>query len=241
VTNNICKWKAVFKLVPERIGVSQVKDLPDVKLLTDVIGNNRYITSIEITTPDSSFVDAINYSKLIANRCVDMISYIVGFGVSCSLSQINEIGPPGTVKTGAVFCTIDAVLSKMQNVDITTTSFSNALQNRDRKLVRQLSHYRLGLLSSDIVEKIREFYQVLEDEYTKNHPSIEKYKYVRHLVSHPELTKSRSKEEAEKIVGKSYFDPSAPEDICALERHLEEIKNNAEQLIKSKIQSCDAL
>jgi hypothetical protein len=231
----ICKWIAVFKLTPERIGVAQVKDLPNVKLLTDVTGNNKYITSLEITTPDLSFVDAINYSKLIANRCGDIISYIVGFGVSCSLSQINEIGPSGTIKTGAVFLLADAVLSKMQNVDITTTSFSGVLENKDRKLARQLSHYRRGLSSSDTIEKIREFYQVLDDEYPKDHPSIQKYRYVRHLVSHPELTKDRSIEEAEKIFGRPYLDPSAPEDIQALQKHLNEIKYEAEQLIKAKI------
>ena len=231
----ICKWRAVFKLVPDGVGVAQVKDLPEVRLVTEVKGNNKYITSIEITTPDLSFVDAVTYSKLVANRCVDMISYIIGRGVSCSLGQITEIGPPGTVKTGRAFYGVDALLSTLQNVDITTASFSDVLQNKNTKLARQLSHYRRGVASSDVVEQIREFYQVLEDEYPENHPFMQKYRYVRHLVSHAELTDKRSKEEAKKIVGKPYLDPSAPEDMRALETHLDEIKNKAEQVIRSKI------
>jgi hypothetical protein len=233
----ICKWKAVFKLVPERIGVAQVKDLPNVKLVIDVTENEKYITSLEITTPDSSFVDAINYSELIANRCVDIISYRVGFGVSCSLSQINEIGSPRAVKTGAIIRLSDAMVTKMQNIDITTSSFSGVLQNKDERLARQLSHYRRGLSSSDISKKILEFYQVLEDEYYDgNRPFQQKYGYVRNLVTHPELTRNRTEiEKAEKLIGKPYFDPSSPQDSKAFEEQLHQIKCDAENVLKKKL------
>lgn len=231
----ICKWKAIFKLTPERIGVAQVKDIPEVRLVAETIGNNTFITSIEITTSDMSFVDAVNYSNKIANRCVDFISSLVGYGASCSLGQINEIGPPRTVKEEATSFGADCVLSRLQNVDITTSSFSNALHDKDTKLTRQLSHYRRGLASSDVIEKTREFYLVLEDEYSENHPFRQKYRYVRHLVSHADLTDPHSAEEAKRIVGKSYLDPSVPEDMRALEKHLDEIKNEAERVIKSSI------
>ena len=230
-----CKWKAVFKLEPKRILVLKVKDFPEVKLVTDSDGRNTSITSIEVITPELSFVEAINHSKLKANRCIDMISFISGFGVSCTLKQINELGTSGTPKTGATFCSADAVISKPQEVNITTTAFSNVLQGMNEKLARQLSHYRRGLSSIDIVEQIREFYQVVEDEYPNNHPFRKKYKNVRHLVSHAELADPRSKSEAMKILGKTYFDPSAPTDMTTLVTHLKQIKDEAERIIKSKI------
>jgi len=232
--SKICKWQAVFKIVPAGVAVTDVKDLPEVRLITGV-GNNKYITSIEITTPDLSFVEAVTYSKLMANRCIDIISYIVGHGVSYSLGQITEIGPSGTVKEGHAFCGVDTLLARPQNVDITRASFSDVLQNKNSKLARQLSHYRRGIASPDIIEQIREFYLVLEDEYPSNHPFLQKYRYVRNLVSHAELDTERSVEEAKKIVGKAYLDPSAPEDMDALQTHLNEIKYEAERVIKSKI------
>lgn len=230
----ICKWKAVFRIVPDGVVVAGVKDIPEIRLITQE-GNNKRVTSIEIATPDLSFVDAVAYSKLIANRCVDLISYIVGRGVSCSLTQITEIGPLGIVKEGHAFWNLDTLLATPQYIDITTASFSDVLQNKKAELARQLSHYRRGIASSDIIEQIREFYQIIEDEYPKNHQFIEKHRYVRHLVSHAELKEPHSKQEATKLIGKPYLDPSAPEDIDALRSHLGEIKHEAELIIKSKI------
>lgn len=234
-----CKWNAVFNLEPPRIIVAKVKSLPDVKLRTDSDGTT-FITEIEITTPELSFLDATNYSEEKANRCADIISFLTGLSVSCTLRQINEIGPAGTVRTGATTFEVDAVFAKAQEVDLTAPKISDVLYNKNEKLARQLSHYRRGILSSNVVQKIREFYQVVEDEYPregreKDHPIIEKYKYVRILLSHPEMNQERSKAEAKEIVGKEYFDPSSPEDMAALKTHQEQIKNEAERIIKSKI------
>lgn len=230
-----CKWNAIFNLKPSRIIVAKVNSLPDVKLRTDSDGTT-FITSIEITTPELSFLDAIKHSEEKANRCADIISFITGLPVSCTLRQINEIGPAGTVRTGAVPFTGGADLACMpQEVDLTAPRIYDVLYNKNKKLARQLSHYRRGISSSDVIQKIREFYQVVEDEYSKHHPFIEKYKYVRILLSHPEMDRERSKAEAKKIVGKEYFDPSSPQDMTALEIHLKQIKDEAERIIKSKI------
>jgi hypothetical protein len=229
-----CKWNAIFNLEP-RIIVAKVKSLPDVKLLTVLNGTSTFITEIEITAPELSFIEATKYSEEKANRCADIISFTTGFSVSCTLRQINEVGTAGTVKTGAATYGVAATFYRPQEVNITTPKFSNILHYKDEKLARQLSHFRKGISSSDMVQKIREFYQVVEDEYSKHHPFIEKYKYVRDLVSHPEMTFNRSKAEAKKIVGKEYFDPSSPQDMAALEIHLEQIEGEAERIIKSKI------
>ncbi len=231
-----CKWNATFDLEP-RIIVAKVNSLPDVKLLTVLDGSSTFITSIEITTPELSFIDATKYARTKANRCADIISFITTFPISCTLRQINEIGPAGTVRTGAATFEVTSHLYRPQEVDMTTAKFSDVLYNKDEKLARQLSYFRRGISSFDIVQKIREFYQVVEDEYAcaQDHPFIKKYKYVRDLVSHPEMTRPRSKAEAKKIVGKEYFDPSSPQDMAALEAHLEQIKGEAERIIKSKI------
>lgn len=230
----VCKWKATFKLRPD-IEVKQIRDLPDVRLITKDRKNRKRMTGIEVTTPDLSFVDAINYSTLLANRCADIISYTNGIGVSCSLKQINEIGPAGEVKTGGAFLSCNAILVKPQEIDIANTAFLNVLRSKDEKLSRQLSHYRRAIASSDIVEKLREFYLVLEDEYPKNHRIRHKYKYARNLVSHAKLIWPESAREAKRILGKPYLDPSAPSDMQALQRHVDDIKGEAKKCIETKI------
>jgi hypothetical protein len=232
----ICTWKAKFNVHPEKIIVSRVVNLPNVTLITEIEGENTKVISIEITTPNLPFVDAVNYSKVLANRCVDIMSFIVGYGVSCFLNQINEISnETGKSKTGMIFLTGGAFIAKPVEIDITKSSFTAILQNTDAKLTRQLAHYRRGISSQDVIEQIREFYLVLEDEYGKNSPRLQPIAYIRHLVSHPELNSASAKRDAITLLGKTYLDPSAPNDLSTLRQQLENIKNEAKCVIEAKI------
>jgi hypothetical protein len=230
------KWKTSFAVHPERIVVSKVVNLSNITFTTESDARNTSIVSIEIVTPDLSFVDAINYSQTLANRCVDIMSFIVGYGISCSIKQINEIGGEiGKTKTGAVFYSSDALIVKPEEVDLTKPFISKILLNQDEKFVRQLSHYRRGISSQDVIEQIREFYLVLEDEYGKNSARLQPIAYIRHLVSHPELSSASAQRDAIIMLGKTYLDPSAPKDLSTLKQQLEYIKNEAKCVIESKI------
>lgn len=234
MTSKINQWKVIFITTP-KVVVSKVLNLPNVTLVTESDERNTSITSIEITTPDLSFVDAINYSQLMANRCADILSFISGYGVVCSLKQINEIGGDiGTPKMGAVMFTADALFVKPTEVNLTRPAFLGVIKEKDEKLARQLSHLRRGISSSDLIEQIREFYQIIEDEYGENDHRTEQYKYVRHLVNHAELTRAKSKEEAIRILGKPYLDPSQPSDISVLSHHLASLKKDAFDIIIAK-------
>jgi hypothetical protein len=213
-----------------------VKDLPQIRLLTQIVENNTYITSIEITTPELPFIGAVEYSSHRANLCVALISFYVGRGISCTLQQMNEIGTPGSVKEGAKFFTINSILEAPRDIDITLTQFSNALEGKDQILTRQLGHYRKGIASSDAIKRILEFYQVLEDEYPKQNISFrQKYGYVRDLLSHAKLDRETSRKKAENLVGKPYFDPSSPQDLKALEKQARQIECDAENVLKLKL------
>jgi len=232
------RWKARFSIHPDGIAVSKVLNLPDVTLVTESGGGSTSVTSIEITTPILSFVDAINNSQRMANRCTDILSFVSGYGVTCSLNQINEIGDGGAAKTGAIDFSADASIVKPEEVDLTRPAFLRVIKEKDEKLARQLSHFRRGISSLDIIEQIREFYQIMEDEYGENDPKTEEYKYVRHLVSHPDLCRPDAKAAAIAMLGKSYLDPSEPNDMSALSNHLANLKNDAKSIIESKIQRC---
>ena len=228
-----CRWKVNFSLT-DKVLAKTIVDLPDVKLLKEVVENNTYVTAIEITTPELSFVEAVELSSLIANRCADLMSFIAGLSVSCTLQQINEIGLPGAVKASLKPFTVDAIISAPRDIDISTTPFLNVLGGKDEKLSRQLSHYRRGIASSDTIEKIREFYQVLEDEAGK--PFRQRYGWLRDLVNHPELTyDTSSKKKSTEQLGKNYIDPSSPMDLKNLKEQLHQVKRDAEITLSRKL------
>jgi len=228
-----CRWKVNFSLT-DKVLAKTIVDLPDIKLLTEVVRNNTYITAIEIATPELSFAEATEFSSLAANRCCDLISFVIGRGVSCTLQQINEIGPPGAVKGGFKLFTVGTIIEAPKDFDLSTAPFLRVLEDEDQKLARQLSHYRRGIASLDIIEKVREFYQVLEDETGSQFK--EKYQWLRDLVSHPELTRSTaSKQKATERVRKTYVDLSSPRDIKTLQKQLEQIKLDAKMSLGRKL------
>jgi len=230
------EWRAKFSINPDGVIVSKVLNLPDVTLVTEFDGSNNRIISVEIITPNFPLFDAIDYLQRIANRCTDILSFISGYGVSCVLRQMNEInGEDGTAKTGIVPISFDAALAKPEEVDLTKPAFLRVIEEKDEKLARQLSHFRLGISSSNIIEQIREYYQIIEDEYGQDDPRLVKYKWVRDLLMHAKLDHKKAIAEALKIVGKPYFDPSAPKDISALSTHLIDIKTKARHIIRSKV------
>jgi hypothetical protein len=235
-SKNESQWKARFNLHRNGVIVSRVTDLsPDVTLVTQSDGCNTHVVSIEIVTPGLSLLDAIDRSQLIANRCADVLSFISGFGVTCSLGQINEINGELGITEGGVMSSATADLAKPEEVDLTKPAFQRVMQEKDAKLALQLSHFRRGLSSSDVIDQIKEFYQVIEGEYGKNDPRFDRYRYVRNLVSHPELNDPNVKNTAIALVGKTYLDPSEPQDLSALMTDLKNIKTEARNIIQLKI------
>lgn len=86
---------------------------------------------------------------------------------------------------------IDALLTKLVNFDLTTSEIQTYLSS-DSKITQQVAHFVNGqkaLNGASFGEAIKEFYQVIEYE---NLPHLEKYKYLRHGVSHSELTSSET-------------------------------------------------
>lgn len=223
------QWKASF-ILSTPVAVMDVKSLKGIEFVIE--DKDRKITGINVITPEMSHVSAVTYAGIICSRCVDYLSFSSGIPVTASLRQINEIGSKVAIRTGFVECSFNLIIAKRVDVDITIAAFQRVLQNEDIKLGLQLAHFRRGMLAKDVVEKIREFYQVLELEGA---PAAETYRYVRHLVSHPELTKRKSVEEAIKIIGKPYFDPSAPRDLRNIARDASAIEKEARLIIQSRL------
>lgn len=223
------RWKAFFVLSTP-VSVGEVKSVPNIEFVVESHDKIRKISGINVTAPKMSHIDAVNYAEITCNRCVDYPCFLTGVPVTASLRQMSELGAKTAVKTGFAFMSADVLIAKRADLDITTQAFQRALLGEDLTLALQLAHFRRGMLARDVIEKIRELYQILELE----DPSIaEAYKYVRHLVSHPKLTWSA--EEAKEILGKPYFDPSAPQDLRKIESDALKIEKQARSIIQNKL------
>lgn len=223
------QWKASF-ILSTSVPVREVKSLKGIEFVIEDKARSE-ITGINIITPEMTYLSAVTYAEIICNRCVDYLSFLSRLPVIASLRQMNEISKIA-VKSGYAMFSANAILAKRKDLDITNPAFQRALRNEDMKLALQLAHFRRGMLAKDVIEKIREFFQVLELERS---PATETYKYVRHLVSHPELSKTKSVEEAIKIIGKPYLDPSAPQDLRKMEKDASAIEKEARSIIQNKL------
>lgn len=129
------------------------------------------------------------------------------------------------------------VVDRPTNVDMTAKPIAQIIGGQEDKLARQLSHYRRALQADDVITRVREAYQVIEDEETE-HLFLDDYRYIRNLVSHPELHNRRMIPKAEERFGESFIDPSSPDDIAKLREDAEKFMQKAKEILSRKLYPC---
>lgn len=231
---NMVQWRAIFNF-HSPVHEKSIVGTEGIEFNTENVNESIAIKGFSIITPSLEYDRAKNYANEKANRIFDYMSAIHNYAIKGYLSNMTEHKPLGEKKTGIVQMNGSLVIHKSENLDFSKKSFEDVFNGKDEKFQRQLSHFRNGLEVDNIITKILEFYKIIEDEYNKQHPFIEENKYIRHLMSHPELTYEKHKESAIDKLGKQYFDPSNPEDIEKLKKDVEVIKNEARKIIKNKI------
>ena len=233
-----CRWEAVFSFSPpvHEIGIAVPEgfSLPDgsefkIKFDTERKNESVIIKGFSIVTPTLPSREALYFAQKTANRIFDLMSAIHNYPIEGCLSNMVEIKPEGEVKTGIKEMTVNAILHKPEDLDFNKDSIKNVFQNKDEMLMRQLSHFRRGLETDDTITKIRDFYQICEDEYSPGHFFIEKYKYVRNIMSHPVVKQEK------KLLGKKFMDPSDPKDMEVIKSDSKTIESEARKIINSKI------
>lgn len=225
-------WEANIRFFAP-ISEKSIKEIEDLAFDIEERKSGIALRGFIIKTPPMSADNAFLYSQEIANRVFDYLSAIHKYHITGYLSNITEIKPAGEMKTGIAHLATDAIIHK--DFDLDLREIEPLLKKRDIKLMRQLAHYRMGLESRDLVTKVQQFYQVAEDEYTKDNSFIKEYNFVRHISSHPQLNRKTAKEAAEKYFGKNYIDLSDPKDMEKLQRSLDPIKLEAKKIIDSKL------
>ncbi|MFZ3170299.1 MAG: hypothetical protein WA130_22020 [Candidatus Methanoperedens sp.] len=233
-----CKWEAIFNfpsnILEKSITATEGVDFK-IEFNVEKVENGIIFKGFSIITPILTRQEAVNYVQEKANRIFDYMSAIHNRSIEGYLSNMISIKPKGEVRTGLKILTAEYVLHKPEDLDFNEEFIKNVLRNKNEKLMRQLSRCRRGLKTDDVITKIREFYQIIEDEYPLGHPFLKKYLYVRNLQSHPTLENPSSKTPAEERLEKNYIDPSNPKDMEAMKTDSKIIEIEAKRIIDSKL------
>lgn len=210
-------------------------DFEDFRFVTEEADGGIHLMGFSIMTDALKRQEALFYAQGRANRFFDYLSAIHKYPVEGRLSNMVEVKPKGETRTGYATMKCDAIIHRPEDLDFSKDNAKKVLQNSDEKLVRQLSHFKRALKTDDIIEKVREYWLIIEDEYELTNPFILKYSYVRHLISHPELIVPKHKEKAEKLLGKGYINPSNPKDFEDLKDVFMIIEKKSKEIIDGKI------
>jgi hypothetical protein len=226
-------WEANFRLSWE-ILENDIKDTEGIKstIKTNEIGS-KFLTGFSLVIPPSSYEEARIIAIEKGNRVADYLSSIHNLSVEAYLTNITEIKSQGEIKKG--YATLEVSASLHKPVDLDFANIKKFLACNDPKVLRQLAHYSKGLkYSRDPITQFREFYLMLEDEYGKKHPNLQKYSYIRHAIMHAKLDPKHEQKLLDQI-GTSYIDPSSPEAIEFVKEKLPDLANEATQIV-TKIQ-----
>ncbi len=183
------KWEMNYSLnyaLTERSIVGFEK-IDDIEFVINRSEDGHKLAGFKIHVNALAEDDAKTVAQLQANIIFDYLTGIHGYPIKGHLD--NFIKSDGRI---AVENDITLRWNAYTSEDIDLSSIEDILNGEDIRLMRQLSHYRAGLSASkDLVTQVREFYMIVEDEYGdethEKHDFINKYKYVRALVSHAQI------------------------------------------------------
>ncbi len=201
----ILKWQASFNIKPP-LALGEIKNPTNFKIIKENDRPDAKAIGLEVTIDEPTEEKATTSAINIANTVAACLTFLKGVPVKAHLSSIANLSS-SKPSTQFIFIGSRFVLDASQDVDFTTNPIRELLSGQNIKLHRQLAHYQRALETEDIITKIREFYQVVEDEYPSDHSFIQAHIWARHLVSHPELNNTKRALEAMKHLGKTYIDP----------------------------------
>jgi hypothetical protein len=224
------RWKARFRLSPSVL-LGKIKNTADVRIVKESNDPNARASVLEIVTPELAYEDARNYALEVANRVADYLSFLKQSSVGATLFNINQIPPRGSkIRIKVPFAT-RRLVDRPTNIDMSAKPIAQITGEQEAQLARQLSHYRRALETDDVITRVREAYQVIEEDEITYRQFLDNYRYVRHLVSHPKLSKSCAVYQAKKRFGKSYINPSSPEDLAKLCEDAKNLMEKAKEIL----------
>jgi len=232
MTEKHSRWTAKFKFYQ--------KSLTELHLINSINSIDFVTEQLQLCPTDTPEVKLIGFNIIIlkateqnarseakkkANIIFNYLTCVHDYAIRGYLS--NMTNDKGECIAESKF---HSVKHKPLNIDL--TDINKLIESSDDKKLRQLAHYSRGVEATDIITKYREFYQVFEDDIDKDLENYEILKFIRNLVNHPNLIKSKSKEIALKLLVKPSLDLNNPEELELVKSYLKIMQKEAKDIIE---------
>jgi hypothetical protein len=202
--------------------------IPDgIKLMRN---QDNAVVAIEVNTSGTE-VEAHGVANGRLKRFLALLSLYHNQQINAKYQGWRRIRPDGKEEilielVASLSSSVSISASGKPSVDL-TKSFSST----DPKFWRQVAHFQKGAVSTNPVERYREFYQVLEDEPAQINLME---KALRHAVNHPLLSKSKFSNEVSRMFGVPYFDPLNDGHVKIIGAQAEELGRRALEILLAK-------
>jgi hypothetical protein len=165
-----------------------------------------------------------------------LIEYGCGLPVSLGGVQTRTVEPASPVSIGLDFVKMDAVL--FRKVPMPPAKLLSSLTESVRK---QITWLALGQKSQSVIERIKYYYMVLEQEERMTAQTYQPYassqeaKYLRNAVSHPEIDDPRITKYLDHEIRATKIDPNNQSHIRFLEKKVSILQHAAEAIVNMRI------
>lgn len=231
-------WEMIYNLKSpiQELAIKGHEKIEGFKIISEESSGSVKLIGFVLLVEAFSDNEAKEISQLKANRVYDYLTSIHNVPINGYLAYYRESKQESYSTESDVKIKWDQLTAK--RVDLSVVE--KMTKWGEIKLMRQLSHYRIGLKASDdIVTQIREFYLIVEDEYgDERHPKhgfLSRYKGIRDLVYHPKINNPDSSFPDGMPFAANYLDLSNPKAIEELRTYAQMIKKEANKIIESKI------
>ncbi|HJH26516.1 MAG TPA: hypothetical protein C5S37_06995, partial [Methanophagales archaeon] len=143
-----CQWEVGF-IFPSPIREKSITNAEGLEFRlefdTEKVEEGIILKGFSITTPILTMKEADDFAQENANRIFEYLSAIHNYSIEGYLSNMVELISEGEVKTGYVEHTVSITIHTPEALDFNKDTIKRVLQNNEEKLVRQLTHFRMGL------------------------------------------------------------------------------------------------
>jgi hypothetical protein len=180
VTDNISITVSLFFELKEKIYIGgDMINAPNIELVPDEDKNYLKAFTIKVKDTDDQ---SIKEATELANRFTNYLSIITRIPVSHKRPRIRKT--QGEKSTSTISFTMDAVLVKNQDLDVSKLSSFLSSDSRVHQHLKQAQEGLKALLDNNFPDAIRWFFMIIENQ---NSSDSTKYEPLRNVVSHEKL------------------------------------------------------
>jgi len=167
-------------------------------------------------------------------KLLALLSVVLNSDIEANLDRSYRIKDDGSKEVYVRFHETITLTGEVIHPEKPKIDLATPMGSSDDQFWRQMSHFRTGVMSSDPIEKYREFFLIFEDEgtgYTQDEQSL------RHAVNHPKLTHPIHSDRVNRILGKPFYDPLDPHHKDIIREHASNLYQKANTLLVAKIKA----